>query len=89
VKVSAAWVKAPGAAATVPVGKTRVGEDGASLIFQAHADAALAVLLAQAQGKQIQLAVHRVSDRTHRILSGPVSLTAPEQQQLADCMKEL
>ncbi len=88
-KVSSAWAKAPGSKATNPLGRAGLGDDKRALLYATDLAGALDIFRAQIDGKPIQIAVQREGQRNYRVMSGIVSLTPPEQEQLKSCMVEL
>jgi len=89
VKVAAAWAKAPGSNATRPLVTPVSGDDHLSMLYPTELTGALEIMKAQLDGVPVQISVQRPLQRSYRIMSGVVSMTQPEQDQLRNCLTEL
>ena len=88
--VASAWIKAQGAVATKPVGRSSMAAaDKVSLIYVTELESALAVFRAQARGEPVQVSVTRRGSDIGSIFAGPVTLDASERAQLGACLGEL
>ena len=89
VKVASSWIKAPGNKPAVAMSEPYAGDSKLSLLFLTDPRPTFAVLMAQQQGKQIQISVRRSGQSPERILAGEVKLQSGEAVQLSQCLDEL
>lgn len=89
VRVESAWVKALGAAPTLPTRQSFHGENKTTLLYTSSTESSHAVMLAALKGALVQIGMKRTGERDEMIFAGRVAINETDVEQLTACLKEI